>query len=638
MVVDAVWISGQGQLLKPLQANCLVAGQITTGNQNALQGRSQISRKTQGFFLVCTADIRVDKHGARLSFGQIGRHGEAKITQPEELCWRNAVRMGRNFAVEYEDRALGKALPQMVIGPAIAQPQLQHRPGLAGYRIGNFVDAGALGLHAQDENIKSGHGGFSWQRAARDLPELSARRGHDPTVRKDAQVRCGRGTCKIYAVIPDTNAPVIVALLAVGMALSFILADRRSPTSQAQALFLAFVGISIAVDVMLVLPLRKASGVVPWEGVFVLPQVLAFVFAYEWVLRVRRTIPAGNLNTRGPDRLLRAAQGLALFYGLTALVFPELRAEHFGNLTLDPGERIHPSFWLFSVPLGLSIALGTAATLFTLNRRPDRTEIRRLVAFAISAPIMASGVVVPAHIASLATAVGLLVLLVGSVQYHVTQGQRAQFLSRFLAPQVAELVTRRGLKSATEEKTLELSVVCCDLRGFTAFSAATSSRRVIEILREYYDAVGVAAAACGGTIKDQAGDGVLILVGAPIAMADHAQRALELGRQIRTVGVALTSHWSNDEMQLGVGVGVASGFVTVGVIGGASRLEYTAVGSPVNLASRLCSEALHGEVLVDGRTMELLGADPGRNRLRTGLALQLKGFALPMQSYVLEAA
>lgn len=437
---------------------------------------------------------------------------------------------------------------------------------------------------------------------------------------------------------PDTTAPVIVSLLAIGMALSFILADRHSPTSRAQALFLAFVGASIAVDVLLVLPLRREYGVLAWEGVFALPQVLSFLFAYEWILRVRRTIPSGNLNTRGADRLLLGAQALALFYGLAALVFPELRAEHFGNLTLDPGEKLHPSFWLFSVPLGLSLALGTAATLFTLNRRPDRAEARRLIAFALGAPIMACALVVPAHMAPLAGAVGLLVVLVGSVQYHVTQGQRAQFLSRFLAPQVAELVTRRGLKSATDEKTLELSIVCCDLRGFTAFSASTSSRMVIGILREYYDAVGAAAAACGGTIKDQAGDGILILVGAPIPYADHAQRALELARQIRSVGVALTGRWSNAEMQLGVGVGVASGFVTVGVIGGASRLEYTAVGLPVNLASRLCSEATHGEILVDERTVQLLGSNLSPSSLRQGAILNLKGFALPTPSYVLQVA
>ena len=370
---------------------------------------------------------------------------------------------------------------------------------------------------------------------------------------------------------PDTTAPAIVALLALTMALAFILADRKSATSRALATFLSFVGIAVAVGVLYAEPLRRDVGVVPWEGIFAIPEVLAFVFAYEWVLRVRHTIPAGKLNTRSADRLLRAAQGLAVFYGLAALVFPELRAEHFLNLTLEPGESLHPSFWLFSVPLGLSLALGTAATLFTLNRRPDRAEARRLIAFVIAAPIMTASVVVPPSIAPLAGAVGLLVLLVGAVQYHVTQGQRAQFLSRFLAPQVAELVTKRGLRSATEEKTLELSVVCCDLRGFTAFSAVTSSKRVIEILREYYDAVGAAAAASGGTIKDQAGDGVLILVGAPITFTDHASRALELARQIRTVGMALTAQWSNDELQLGVGVGVASGFVTVGVIGGASR-------------------------------------------------------------------
>ncbi len=422
------------------------------------------------------------------------------------------------------------------------------------------------------------------------------------------------------------------------MGLAFILADRHSPTSTALSVFLCFTGLSIAIDVLWVLPMRAEHGVVGWEGVLALPQALAVVFAFEWVLRVRQTIPAENLNTQGPDRLLRIAQGLALAYGAAAIVFPAWRAEHFGNLVLDPGERIHWTFWIFFTPLALSILIGTAGSLFTLFRRPDRAEVRRLVGFAIGAPIMAAGIVLPPNAAPLATTVGLLVLLIGSVQYHVTQGQRAQFLSRFLAPQVAQLVTRRGLKSATDEKTLELSVVCCDLRGFTAFSAATSSRRVIDILRQYYDAVGIAAAACGGTIKDQAGDGVLILVGAPIEFPDHAQRAIQLASQIREVGITLTRQWSNQEMQLGVGVGVASGFATVGVIGGASRLEYTAVGSPVNLASRLCAEAAHGEVLVDERTVALLGKNVATGRLDAGNALQLKGFAAPTQSYVLAMA
>jgi adenylate cyclase len=437
---------------------------------------------------------------------------------------------------------------------------------------------------------------------------------------------------------PEYSPQIIVSLLALGMSLSFILADRSSPISRTLAAFLACIGISISVNVLIGIPLRLREGVTAWDGLFALPEVLAFILGYEWLLRLRRTIPAGNLRTSGADNMLRMAQALAAFYGLMALLLPTWRMEHFINLLRDPNASMHPSFYLFAVPLALSLMLGTASGLFMLNRRPDKAESLRGLAFLIGAPFMASGLVLPIHLAPVGTAIGLLIFLVGAVQYHVTQGRRAQFMARFLAPQVAKLVSERGLKSATEEQTLEISVVCCDLRGFTAFSAATSSKKVIQILREYYDAVGDAAAAFGGTIKDQAGDGVLILVGAPISFPDHANRAVELAKRIRQGGVAVTERWSDAELQLGVGVGVASGYVTVGVIGAASRLEYTAVGPAVNLACRLCAEASHAEILVDDRTLELLATDAQRSELKRGEALRLKGFQRPVQSYVLRAA
>ncbi len=440
-------------------------------------------------------------------------------------------------------------------------------------------------------------------------------------------------------VLLDTSQHVITSLLAMGMALAFIIADRSSPTSRALSLFLASVGLAIGVGSQIAYPLHVQRGVAAWDGVFAIPETLAFIFAYEWVLRVRRTVPARDLKTRGPDALLRVAQGLAAFYGLASLAFPKLRVDHFINAGFsEVFERGEPEFWLFALPLTISLVLGIFPGLLMLRRRPDRAEAVRLLAFAIAAPFMASGVVLPPTIAPLATSIGLLIFLVGAVQYHVVQGRRAQFMSRFLAPQVAELVRVRGLKSATEEKTLEVSVVCCDLRGFTAFTEATSSRRVIAILREYYDAVGAAAGAFGGTIKDQAGDGVLVLVGAPVAFADHSRRALEMAKRIRDSGIAITSRWSDAELRLGVGVGVASGYVTVGVIGAASRLEYTAVGPAVNLAARLCSEAVHGQVLVDARTTAMLEAEPGRRELQPGEALVLKGFQQPVQSYVLSPA
>jgi adenylate cyclase len=437
----------------------------------------------------------------------------------------------------------------------------------------------------------------------------------------------------------DTTPQIITSLLAMGMALAFVIADRSSPTSRALGLFLMSVGISIGVGSQIAYP-RHYHGIVEWwDGVFAIPEAMAFVFAYEWILRVRRTVPAAGLKTQGPDNLLRLAQALALFYLAAAFVFPRMRVENFMGAGFREVFMVRePEFWLFALPLTLGLALSLFSGLLMLKRRPDRAEARRLVAFAISAPFMASGVILPPAIAAVSTAVGLLIFLVGAVQYHVVQGQRAQFMSRFLSPAVAEMVGRRGLKSATDEQTLELSVVCCDLRGFTAFTAATSSQKVIGILREYYDAVGAAAAECGGTIKDQAGDGVLILVGAPISYADHAQRALSLARKIRECGMEITARWSDEDLRLGVGVGVASGFVTVGVIGGASRLEYTAVGPAVNLASRLCGEASNGEILIDSRTIELLGEEARSHRLTPGEALNLKGFQQPVQSYTLAPA
>jgi adenylate cyclase len=437
----------------------------------------------------------------------------------------------------------------------------------------------------------------------------------------------------------DTTPQIITALLAMGMALAFVYADRSSPPTRALGLFLMSVGISIGIGSQIAYPLHYQGIVHWWDGVFVIPETMAFVFAYEWILRVRRTVPSAGLRTSGPDKLLRVAQGLAIFYCLMAMWDPRLRVEKFLGQGFREVFMVRESeFWMFAFPLTLSLVLALFSGLLMLRRRPDRAEATRLIAFALAAPFMASGVILPPSMAAVSTSIGLLIFLVGAVQYHVIQGQRAHFMSKFLAPQVAEMVGRKGLKSATEEQTLELSVVCCDLRGFTAFSAATSSQKVIRILREYYDAVGAAATECGGTIKDQAGDGVLTLVGAPIALADHAQRSLRLAARIREKGMEITTRWSDADLRLGVGVGVASGFVTVGVIGAASRLEYTAVGPAVNLASRLCSEAEHGEVLLDGRTIELLGEEGKHPGLSPGEALQLKGFQKPVQSYLLAAA
>jgi class 3 adenylate cyclase len=177
-------------------------------------------------------------------------------------------------------------------------------------------------------------------------------------------------------------------------------------------------------------------------------------------------------------------------------------------------------------------------------------------------------------------------------------------------------------------------VVVSDLRGFTAYAQAHPSSRVIQVLRDYYDAVGKVVADYGGTIKDFAGDGILILVGAPLPAADHAAIGLRIAHRVRAASREVTDRWSNGPHRLGIGIGVASGFVTVGVIGSASRLEYTAVGPAVNLASRLCEHALDGEILVDERTRELAATVP----LEMRDTIEVKGFADAVPLYALPSA
>jgi class 3 adenylate cyclase len=435
----------------------------------------------------------------------------------------------------------------------------------------------------------------------------------------------------------DDTGLLIVALFALGMALAFVIADRDSPISRAMSAALAATGVAVALNVLVAAPLHARHEEPPWDGIFALPETLAFVFAFEWLLRVLRTIPAERIEE---EKWLRLAQGLALLYGALSLILPETRTHQFVNiLRHDPADFIHlPSysgFLMFAGPLAASHLCAAYAGFHAYRRHPDRAETRRVLAFLAGAPFLLVGMILPLHTAPFAAAGGLIVFLVGAVQFHVTQGRRAEFMSRFLAPQVAQLVAHQGLERATAVQTLEISVVCCDLRGFTAYSVETSPAHVIEILRKYYDAVGAAAARYGGTIKDQAGDGVLILIGAPFAFPDHAVRALSLAEDILRSTLEVTRQRSDEGLHMGIGVGVASGAVSVGVIGTKSRLEYTAVGPAVNLAARLCSEAADGEILIAAETRERVRADPVFKSIVAARDVALKGIGNAVTTYTL---
>jgi class 3 adenylate cyclase len=331
--------------------------------------------------------------------------------------------------------------------------------------------------------------------------------------------------------------------------------------------------------------------------------------------------------------MLRTAQVLACLYGVIGAVFPELRTTVW-NVTWDLALLRRPAYYLFAVPLFLSLGLGGVRVGQLLRAHLDRAERARLIALALATPFWCAVFALPPGWTPVSFAIGEVVFLTGAIRYHVLQGQRGEFLSRFLSPEVVQLVHERGLASTMPQRRLELSVVACDLRGFTAFSETAAPEEVMKVLDEYYRAVVDAVTKFGGSIEHFAGDGVLALVGAPITYRDHASRAVAMALQIRERTNAIFTHWRALGLELGLGIGVTSGFVTVGVIGGGQRLEYAAVGPAVNLAARLCSRAESGQILADHRAVGSVSDETDRYRFELLETAELKGVARPVPIFV----
>jgi class 3 adenylate cyclase/HAMP domain-containing protein len=188
------------------------------------------------------------------------------------------------------------------------------------------------------------------------------------------------------------------------------------------------------------------------------------------------------------------------------------------------------------------------------------------------------------------------------VEKQLAEIERIRRLERFLAPQVAQLIASSdGHDALLDSHRREVTVVFCDLRGFTAFTETTEPGEAMNVLREYHAALGELIFRYEGTLDRYAGDGVMILFNAPIQFADHTKRAVKMAVEMRDTIGALTQKWRNRGHSLGFGVGIALGYATLGQIGFEQRLEYAAIGSVTNMASRLCDEAKANQIVVSRR-------------------------------------
>jgi len=209
------------------------------------------------------------------------------------------------------------------------------------------------------------------------------------------------------------------------------------------------------------------------------------------------------------------------------------------------------------------------------------------------------------------------------------KSERINRLKRFLAPQVAELVERSDERMLDGQRR-EVVAIFGDLRNFTGFCAQTEPDVIMSVLAEYYEALGAVISRHEATLIGFRGDGVMILVNAPIAHENPALRGVRLAIDMQASVQSMIARWRADGHDLGFGVGLAMGPAIVGTVGYEGRMEYTANGNVVNLASRLCGAASDGQILVD-----LVLAQRVRDSVLidfVGLRL-MKGYDDPLPTY-----
>ena len=179
--------------------------------------------------------------------------------------------------------------------------------------------------------------------------------------------------------------------------------------------------------------------------------------------------------------------------------------------------------------------------------------------------------------------------------------QRMSRLKRFLSPQIAESVVRDTDDRLLESHRSDVAIVFCDLRGFTALAESAEPEEVMDVLREYHSALGHIIHRFEGTLERFLGDGLMVLFNDPVPCPDPAVRAVKMAVAMRDQVLQMTEEWQKRGYHLGFGLGIAQGFATLGRIGFEGRFDYAAIGSIPNLASRICSEAKSGQILISQR-------------------------------------
>jgi adenylate cyclase len=220
--------------------------------------------------------------------------------------------------------------------------------------------------------------------------------------------------------------------------------------------------------------------------------------------------------------------------------------------------------------------------------------------------------------------------LEGRVAEQVRHVEKLQRLKRFFSPQLAELILAGGADDPLESHRRDITVVFLDLRGFTAFAESAEPEEVMAALGEFHRAMGQRILEFQGTLERFTGDGMMVFFNDPLPINEPARRAVEMAFAMQQDALLLASQWLKRGFQLGLGIGIAQGYATVGAIGFEGRIDYGAIGTVTNMANRLCDLAEPGNVLVSERIYAEVQESVFADNLGE---VTLHGFKRPVQAY-----
>ncbi len=232
---------------------------------------------------------------------------------------------------------------------------------------------------------------------------------------------------------------------------------------------------------------------------------------------------------------------------------------------------------------------------------------------------------------------GLMIALTNRAVTGMFEGLRQRDnLTRFMPRQVAERIMRAG-PGALAPVEREVTVMFSDIRGFTGMSEGMGPREVLVMLDDYFGRMSQIVKGHDGVVGKFLGDGMLAFWGVPDHLEDHAVRAVRAARDMRKALRELNQYREKDGLPaIRVGIGIHTGTVAAGMLGGQLQAEYTIIGDAVNVASRIegLTKELDTDVLISETTWSQLTGKRGDRVTST----EIRGRKEPVTLYSLDSS